>query len=983
MVEEVELHYTTLVGMGFISRKIFPACCRMCVCCPALRSSSRQPVKRYRKLLADIFPKSPDELPSERKIAKLCEYAAKNPFRIPKIAKYLEERCYKELRSEHIKLVNIVAEAFNKLISHCKVQIAYFAVDVLNVVSELLGYSKHDAIQILGCQTLTSFIYSQVDATYARSIEKLVRKVCMLSREHGKTHENRCLRASSLQCLSAMVWFMAEFSHIFVDFDEIIRTTLDNYMQDRQSEDADLREGPHHNWVDEVVQCEGRGGLVVGNDTRSRCLIIWQQLEIKDPSLLTGEEMGKPEIWAQICIQRLVELAKESTTMRRVLDPMFVYFDSGRHWSPPKGLAIMVLSSMAYFMENSGNQQLILASVIRHLDHKNVLHDPHLKASIIQVATSLAVQIRTGRGLVEFGFVDDLCRHLRKSLQASGEFVGEQELNSNILLQISIEECLLEFSKRVSDVRPLLDLMAITLENLPSGVLARASIGSLIILARVVTVVLPSLHSQQAFPEVLLMQLIKAMLHSDLETSVGAHQIFALILFPNSFHSHLVPSRSRSLHNKRPSHSTSASASISALMEKLRGGRDSANLENHGDIVDDGCRERGIVEEDRNQQGRGSNISPNFYKLKSVIDSTSLTESEPYIMELSEDQMAQLLSAFWIQANLPDNLPSKFEAIAHSFMLTLTVLRIKNLKDNLLVRFFQLPLSLWSMLLDPGMLPPACQRSIFVFSAGMLMFACKLYHIHDLHDMFTSLAISEVDPFMGISDYLQVCAKMDVDVKGYGTADDNQMATSVLSVLRNKIPEYLQTTKNVLVQNLTSITELDADHLDTLLSEAFRPDEEFMFGPQWVLDNNQMILHSKESMSLDGDVLSSSAVEDDSISEASVSEFSRSIPKMPASPSLLRVISVGRLMESVLEVAGQVAGTVVSASPLPYSAMANQCEAIGTGTRKKLSSWLAYDYSQVADKSLLKVSDNSNRDSLVMKLPPASPFDNFLIAAGR
>ncbi|KAK9988132.1 hypothetical protein SO802_028371 [Lithocarpus litseifolius] len=30
----------------------------MCACCPALRSSSRQPVKRYKKLLAEIFPKS-------------------------------------------------------------------------------------------------------------------------------------------------------------------------------------------------------------------------------------------------------------------------------------------------------------------------------------------------------------------------------------------------------------------------------------------------------------------------------------------------------------------------------------------------------------------------------------------------------------------------------------------------------------------------------------------------------------------------------------------------------------------------------------------------------------------------------------------------------------------------------------------------------------------------------------------------------------
>lgn len=46
-------------------------------------------------------------------------------------------------------------------------------------------------------------------------------------------------------------------------------------------------------------------------------------------------------------------------------------------------------------------------------------------------------------------------------------------------------------------------------------------------------------------------------------------------------------------------------------------------------------------------------------------------------MKLSEDQMAQLLSAFWIQANLPDNLPSNIEAIAHSFILALIVLRLK------------------------------------------------------------------------------------------------------------------------------------------------------------------------------------------------------------------------------------------------------------------------------------------------------------------
>lgn len=46
-------------------------------------------------------------------------------------------------------------------------------------------------------------------------------------------------------------------------------------------------------------------------------------------------------------------------------------------------------------------------------------------------------------------------------------------------------------------------------------------------------------------------------------------------------------------------------------------------------------------------------------------------------MKLTEDQIMQLLSAFWIQATLPDNLPSNIEAISHSFVLTLISLRLK------------------------------------------------------------------------------------------------------------------------------------------------------------------------------------------------------------------------------------------------------------------------------------------------------------------
>lgn len=97
----------------------------------------------------------------------------------------------------------------------------------------------------------------------------------------------------------------------------------------------------------------------------------------------------------------------------------------------------------------SGNHQLILTGVVRHLDHKNVACDAQIKSFVIQTATALARQIRLGGGFSDIGFVSDLCRHLRKSLQATVDLAGE-ELNLNLALQTSIQECLLETAKGVT-----------------------------------------------------------------------------------------------------------------------------------------------------------------------------------------------------------------------------------------------------------------------------------------------------------------------------------------------------------------------------------------------------------------------------------------------------------------------------------------------------------------------------------------------------
>lgn len=128
----------------------------------------------------------------------------------------------------------------------------------------------------------------------------------------------------------------------------------------------------------------------------------------------------------------------------------------------------------------------------------------------------------------------------------------------------------------------------------------------------------------QAFPEVLLVQLLTVMLHPDVEARHGAHQIFSILLFPNSYHPHECSDQ----HKKWHTHTSSASASVIALLEKLRRGSSGTKTENHGLAVHDDCKVRDTVEDWK--QGCSLKNSPNFYKLSSIIDkttgSTSLTE---------------------------------------------------------------------------------------------------------------------------------------------------------------------------------------------------------------------------------------------------------------------------------------------------------------------------------------------------------------------
>jgi len=55
----------------------------------------------------------------------------------------------------------------------------------------------------------------------------------------------------------------------------------------------------------------------------------------------------------------MVKLAREATTLRRVLEPLFHYFDSENQWSSEKGVAAHVLIYLQSLLAESGNPAIL------------------------------------------------------------------------------------------------------------------------------------------------------------------------------------------------------------------------------------------------------------------------------------------------------------------------------------------------------------------------------------------------------------------------------------------------------------------------------------------------------------------------------------------------------------------------------------------------------------------------------------------------
>ncbi|KAI5641218.1 hypothetical protein NE865_06482 [Phthorimaea operculella] len=305
----------------FMSRTVYMTCC--CGCCSALRP-------RYKRLVDNIFPTSPQDGLVKSNMEKLIFYSLSSPEKLDRIGDYLFQKASRDIYRKRHGFVIIAMEAMDQLLLACHSQtLNLFVESFLKMVQKLLE-STDPQLQILATQSFVRFANIEEDTpSYHRRYDFFVSKFsAMCHSNHSERATRDKIRLAGIQGLQG-----------------VIRKTVSDDLVEN------IWEAQH---MDKIVP-----SLLYNMQTAEKYETVSCMTDTRD-----GVEDDPPRL-AEACLRELVGRASFGH-IRSVLRPVLTHFDRHELWVPNE-FAVHVFKIIMFSIQAQYSYSVVEA-LMQHLD---------------------------------------------------------------------------------------------------------------------------------------------------------------------------------------------------------------------------------------------------------------------------------------------------------------------------------------------------------------------------------------------------------------------------------------------------------------------------------------------------------------------------------------------------------------------------------------------------------------------------------------
>ncbi|XP_045455930.1 protein EFR3 homolog cmp44E [Melitaea cinxia] len=399
---------------SFVQKCTDPGCC--CGCCSALRP-------RYKRLVDNIFPASPQDGLVKSNMEKLTFYSLSSPEKLDRIGEYLFQKASRDIYRRRHGFVIIAMEAMDQLLVACHSQtLNLFVESFLKMVQKLLE-STDPQLQILATQSFVRFANIEEDTpSYHRRYDFFVSKFsAMCHSNHSDKDTREKIRLAGIQGLQG-----------------VIRKTVSDDLVEN------IWEAQH---MDKIVP-----SLLYNMQSAEK----YETVSCMETDTRDGLEEDPPRL-AEACLRELVGRASFGH-IRSVLRPVLTHFDRHELWVP-NDFAVHTFKIIMFSIQAQYSYSVVEA-LLHHLDAGAGTRVRAARAAVLSSIVAFAAGDSVGPSVLEI--INNLLTNLRASVARDSEKESDEKLYQDALIN-----ALGEFADHLPDFQKI-DIMMFIVKKIPN-----------------------------------------------------------------------------------------------------------------------------------------------------------------------------------------------------------------------------------------------------------------------------------------------------------------------------------------------------------------------------------------------------------------------------------------------------------------------------------------------------------------------------------